>query len=122
MADLKQALMWLAEGKKIRNSGYRHYYYRYLDHGILKDTDDNNKETLEWYWHPDGWELYEEPKPITYETDPLEDDAEYIVWDKNNYRTWAYWDDSDKVFYPMFGPLTFALDVKTWKRLPEGGK
>lgn len=191
MADLKQALIWLAEGKKVTCTKFwRDHEYMYLS-GDLILNQDHEIDKGHLYLITNSWELYEEPnkepkalsdctgtaekmqylktllmpnrvytttvhyevlktiesvlidltsKPIPSEygssgilsgyrkppeydpreaqlTNSLEDMAEYIVWDKNGRRTFAFWDATDKAFYDIHG-YAFSLEVKTWKRLP----
>lgn len=129
MADLKQAVIWLAEGKKIRPSGYKCGYYRYLcpKTMVFKDSENLNDQHF-WSWEGD-WELYEEPKlipPPQYDPrevqlrNSLEDEGEYIVWSKcGTRRSFAFWDADDKCFYSLCDLNTFPLDVHKWEKLPE---
>lgn len=127
MADLKQALIWLADGMKIRYYGWPHDYYRYIDNGVLEDAHGNKKESSDWYFPSHGWELYEEPKPIPppeYDerevrlVNPVKDMEDYIVWDKNGRYTIAVWCSDDKCFYDR-GGFGFSLDVVEYKPLPN---
>ena len=60
MADLKQALIWLAEGKKVFRKIWKDHPSHYI---CLKDGFIQDEEGLEHFISAyDDWELYEEPK------------------------------------------------------------
>ena len=57
MADLKQALLWLAEGKKIRGKDWQNGVYLVLNDDFIVDEDgDEASPDLEG----DDWEIYDE--------------------------------------------------------------
>lgn len=58
MADLKQAMMWLAEGKKIRRKSDLLGFYIYLRYGTIYDASDCRCNDL--LNNFDDWEIYEE--------------------------------------------------------------
>lgn len=114
MADLKQALIWLAEGKKIKKNYWGISEFLEMKGDLIIDQNQDDRSGL---IYSDEWELYEEPK---LETGELIDDCDYIVWDKCGNRTFAYWVSDDKCFYPLQGG-GFSLDVAEWRKLPERG-
>lgn len=61
MADLKQSLLWLAEGKKIRSIDWEKNQYLYIDDDEIKtETDGERSELLLAV----DWELYEDPDDL----------------------------------------------------------
>jgi len=56
MADLKQALRWLAEGKKIHTSDLHGEFLHVIDDKIV---DRDGRQLGGWFFGK-GWELYEE--------------------------------------------------------------
>lgn len=115
MADLKQALSWLAEGKMIRKSRAYIGYLQILDNEIV---DENGKDSIEGCFELNGddWEIYEEPEETV-----LQSDGDYIVWDRHGNRSFAYWSREGGAFFDLqcYG---FELAVVEWKKLPERDK
>ena len=68
MADFKQAIKWMKEGKKIRRPNYYEDDYSYLHNGnVMMDNKENLAITLEQFEATD-WEIYcEEHEWINYE-------------------------------------------------------
>lgn len=127
MANFEQALKWLRQGKKVKLKPW-------IDNWLYVDEDFIRWRCEAMYCpcienvNRDDWEIYEDPKPIPppqYDprevqlNNPLIHDQDYVVWDKKGNRTFAWWDGTDKCFYPLCGPNIFALDVVKWKKLPE---
>lgn len=117
MADLKQALLWLAEGKKVFNTGFTDSKYIEMRNALIVDDEDDAAEYL--LDARADWELYEEPKPAI---EDFEYDAEYIVWDAAGNRDFAFWCPGDKAFYSLHAKTSCALDVHEWKKLPLKGQ
>lgn len=125
MADIKQAMKWLFDGHKINLEHWKNTQYIHLQDD--KVVDENGSYCFSHLNYLGGWEIYEEPKSILspqYDprevqlNDPLKDDQDYVVWDKKGNRCFAWWDGTDKCFYPLCGHNIFALDVVKWKKMP----
>lgn len=112
MADLKQAMIWMAEGKKVRISTWKKGCYNYLEFTGIK-APSNSQVCLT---QSSGWEIYEEDEkdpPI----DVAQEDADYIVWDTEGHRTFAYYFEGE--FRELHGVSAFPLKVDKYKLLPK---
>lgn len=58
MADLKQAFIWLAEGKRIRQKHWTQGYFRVMINGLIRDSDGDTEHL--YFRQDDDWELYKE--------------------------------------------------------------
>lgn len=118
MADLKQALQWLAEGKKIRRKQWVPSCYITIVDDEVQDEDGNEVSALIC---GNDWELFI-PKPdydpnyVALNKDPLIEYADYIVWSDSGSRDFALWRDEE--FYSLSSRGVLPLKVKYWKKLP----
>ncbi len=71
MADLRQALIWLTEGKKIQNKEFISESVKYLEIWSGKIVDDDCCESQHYLDCDSCWELYEEPQHNCYSCSPL---------------------------------------------------
>lgn len=124
MADLKQALIWLSEGKKIKVNKWHGDIFIHLGNGV--QFEDGTTCILDEYCNHDDWELYI-PKP-QYNPDEVSlknkliDMEDYVVWDKIGHRSVAYWSSADQCFYDIYHQFAFALDVVEWAPIPQRKK
>lgn len=69
MANFKQAIKWLKEGKKVRRSSWHKEHYIYSNPQVNRimwnwQTEDFHICATEVFGYNDDWEIYEEPKKI----------------------------------------------------------
>lgn len=120
--DLRQALKWLIEGKKIRNS--RWFYGAYI---VIRGSDIRDEKGEYCADSLNGcdqseWELFGEPTPEPVQDafkDALIDCEDYRVWDKKGHNTFAWYCEDDDCFYELKSNSYFALAVADYKILPK---
>jgi hypothetical protein len=62
MADIKKAIEWLLEGKKVRQMCWEPDEYIKLSNDEVLDESDDCYPPGKWMWYKnESWELYEEP-------------------------------------------------------------
>lgn len=118
MANLSQAMKWLAAGRKVTTKSWIPKIYLYIEDNLIKCKNG-------YVVFPDhnDWELYEEAALLPRiacvrpPSDPLIEDRDYQVWSEDgNTRTFAYWLNDH--FYGLYDRHSMPLQVGRYKLLP----
>lgn len=118
MADLKQAMIWLTQGKKIRCPQWDENEYIYMEDGRVYNQKREEESVM---YTEEEWEFYM-PRP---QYDPRDvqfkpvDHEDYVVWDESGNRAFAFYNEQDECFYALTNPHLFALDVADYVKIPQ---